>query len=55
MGEAAADLLIARIDEGSERRPAEVRMLDYALIVRGSTCPDAPPGGRAVEPRSISS
>jgi len=53
MGEAAAELLIARIGQEPGYSAVEVRLLDYALIVRGSTCPKGS-AGVPVDPRSIS-
>ena len=48
MGEVAAELLIARA--GRADAPLAARLLDYELVVRGSTAPEA---GGAVEPRMI--
>ncbi len=53
MGEAAAELLIARAGRLGAAPPFEARLLRYELIVRGSTLDAASPGA-AVEPRTIS-
>jgi len=54
MGEAAAELLIARAGRDGARLPIEARLLDYELVLRGSTRGERAPGA-AVDPRTISS
>ncbi len=53
MGEAAAELLIARIGRGGADLPVEARLLDYELIIRGSSLAEVR-RGEPVEPRTIS-
>jgi LacI family transcriptional regulator len=54
MGEAAAELLIARAGRAGAGPPFEARLLDYELIVRGSTRGETAPGA-PVDPRTINS
>ena len=54
MGEAAAELLIARAGRAGASVPPEARLLDYELIVRGSTRSETVPGA-PVEARTITS
>ncbi|QUD87860.1 LacI family DNA-binding transcriptional regulator [Phenylobacterium montanum] len=54
MGEAAAELLIARMGRGGAELPIEARLLDYELIIRGSTLAETGRGA-PVDPRTTSS